>query len=215
MSSKEEILAFTELFKGADDWHIHSNYTDGKNTVAEMCCSAEQKGLRFVCFLEHVRRDLTYNYSQFQNDVESEGKNSPVVFRAGAEAKLLPDGSIDISETIAKQAWCVFVAYHGGEFPTAASFITAMQRALRNPVICGWAHPLHFSNSTNWALSSAEIRLLAETAASERVVLEYNYKRPGNSDLLKYFIECGGIVVPGSNAHTANDILTPQRDLPF
>lgn len=209
MNCKEQLERFARCFIGVDDWHIHSDYTDGSNTVREMCRSAERKGLRFACFLEHVRSELTYDYSRLMRDVQREGTNSSVVFRVGAEAKVLPDGSVDISEMVAQEAWCVFVAFHGGEFPTSESFVAAMRRALCDSLVDGWAHPLYFGKSLCWSLSRMQIKGLAKVAAVERVLVEYSLKKPAPRGFLEEFVGYGGVAVRGSDAHKATDILSP------
>lgn len=44
------------------DWHLHTNYTDGENTVEEYCEQAVKNGLKLLVFSEHVRRELIYSY---------------------------------------------------------------------------------------------------------------------------------------------------------
>ena len=47
------------------DWHIHTNYTDGENSIEDYCERALKNGLELIAFTEHVRRDLDYAFGQF------------------------------------------------------------------------------------------------------------------------------------------------------
>ena len=49
-------------FLSLGDWHVHTSYTDGKNTVYELCRRARENRLRLIAFTEHVRRTLTYRF---------------------------------------------------------------------------------------------------------------------------------------------------------
>ena len=47
------------------DWHIHTNWTDGENTVFEYCERAVQEGIPLIAFIEHVRKKLNYDFRRF------------------------------------------------------------------------------------------------------------------------------------------------------
>ena len=61
-------------YLGTGDWHCHTRYTDGRNTVMEMCTQAQKNGLELIAFTEHVRRSLSYDFSKLEADVKKARK---------------------------------------------------------------------------------------------------------------------------------------------
>ena len=53
------------------EWHIHTDYTDGKNSVFEYCKVAERLGIPLLAFTEHVRKKMDYDFDQFVEDVQN------------------------------------------------------------------------------------------------------------------------------------------------
>ena len=90
------------LLKG--DWHVHTNYTDGKNTVFEYCKQAEENGLELIAFTEHVRKKLDYDFDDFVAEVYSAKDKFDLEILAGCEAKVLDsEGTLDVSDDILKE----------------------------------------------------------------------------------------------------------------
>lgn len=55
-------------------WHLHTNYTDGENSVFEYCDVAKEMGIKLVCFTEHVSLDLSYNFNNYLLDIKKARK---------------------------------------------------------------------------------------------------------------------------------------------
>jgi len=98
-----------------------------------------------VVFLEHIRRKPDYDVERFSAEVEFAGRGS-VATVLGFEAKLLPDGSLDISEDILRSAAVIGIAEHS--FPNDAGllrdslFKVVGTYPLRWPrVTFVWVHP--------------------------------------------------------------------------
>ena len=68
---------------------MHTNYTDGKNTVFEYCKQAEKNGLELIAFTEHVRKKLDYNFDEFLADVYAAKDKFDLEILAGCEVKVL------------------------------------------------------------------------------------------------------------------------------
>ena len=83
------------------DWHVHTNYTDGKNTVLEYCEQAEKNELKLIVFAEHVRKKLDYNFDKFLSDVQSAKDKFNLIILVGCEAKMIDlKGTLDVSKDI-------------------------------------------------------------------------------------------------------------------
>lgn len=94
--------------------HIHTTYTDGKNTVDEYVNLAVQKGFKSLVFTEHVNRDSTW-FDDYMKDIaqakERYGKQIKIF--AGIEAKAIDyKGNIDATEDMIKACDIVMGVVH-------------------------------------------------------------------------------------------------------
>ena len=48
-----QLIELTDL---RGDLHIHTNYTDGRNSLTEMALAAEKRGLQYLAITEHSDR---------------------------------------------------------------------------------------------------------------------------------------------------------------
>jgi len=44
------------------DYHIHTTFSDGKNSVDEIAKSSKKIGLLEIGITDHVRKNITYNF---------------------------------------------------------------------------------------------------------------------------------------------------------
>ena len=78
---------------------MHTNWTDGRNSVNEMIIAAMSAGLEWIMFSEHNRSDSRYSYKSFIEEIEQSAKKNPgIILIKGAECKIKNfEGEIDIS----------------------------------------------------------------------------------------------------------------------
>ena len=81
------------------DAHLHTNWTDGADTIEEMIISANSVNLEWILFSEHNRKNSEYSYSSFFSDIKKFSSKYPnIKLFCGAECKILDlDGNIDVS----------------------------------------------------------------------------------------------------------------------
>jgi DNA polymerase (family 10)/putative hydrolase len=201
-----------EEYLMSGEWHIHTNYTDGKNSVHQYCKKAAKLGLSLVAFTEHVRRDLTYNFDNFTKEVESARKEyNDLIILTGCEAKVLEGGRLDVSQNVTKKCDIVLMSFHS--FPNSKrKYITALNEALRNPRVDIWAHPSRSPNRTrtnqsNLTLSDEEFIIAMDLAKKNDVLIEINkkYKVPPQP-LVKAAEKRGVKFVRGSDVHSLREL---------
>ena len=94
------------------DLHMHTTYTDGAATVAEMIRRAEELGLDEIAITEHVRADTDW-FGRFADEVREAGARSSVRVLVGAEARITDfEGTLDISPEIRTQCDLVLGSVH-------------------------------------------------------------------------------------------------------
>jgi len=157
------------------EWHIHTGYTDGKNTIDEYCARATQLGVPLVAFTEHVRRELSYDFEKFLSEIEAARERYDLIILSGCEAKVLPDGTLDVEERILKRVDYPVFAFHS--FPsTQERLVSALRTSIRNPYMNAWAHPSTFFNRWEPHDMSAELDDIFEILHQFDVLFEINKK---------------------------------------
>ena len=54
------------------DSHLHTNWTDGENTIREMMDIACRIGLKWIMFSEHNRENSDYSYNSFIEEITNQ-----------------------------------------------------------------------------------------------------------------------------------------------
>jgi len=219
-------------YLGTGDWHCHTRYTDGRNTVMEMCGQAERNGLEFIAFTEHVRRKLSYDFGRLEADVKKARKKFPrMKILLGCEAKVLDrTGSLDVSERVLRKCDIVLGTFHS--FPSLnegdkkkegvsghlqascrlpstsrkKEFESALKNMLANPDVDIWTHPITFFQQC--PLCEKDVYDIIRLCIKGNVLVENNTKPRYRSP--KLIAECrkmGAKIVTGSDAHGAEELL--------
>lgn len=96
-----------------DDYHIHTNVTDGMCTPQQIIEEAKKIGIKKVIFTEHVRETLTYDWFKFRDNILNLDIRG-VKIMVGIEAKVLNSyGKLDSSKDVFKSADIVLGSVHG------------------------------------------------------------------------------------------------------
>jgi putative hydrolase len=183
------------------DWHVHTDYTDGRNTVFEMCEQAGKNGLKLIGFAEHVRKKMNYDFSSLVNDVEkARGRFPGIRMFVGCEAKVLPGGNIDVSEDVLKMCEMVVASFHGFP-PVKEEQMNALRKMLINPEVDIWGHPATFLR--NCDLSRNEMKDIVGLCIRNKMLVEINtserYRTP--EGFMGILVELGARTVTSSDAH--------------
>lgn len=94
-----------------EDMHVHSTFSDGKNTPLENLHVAEQLGLRRLGCVDHVREDTTW-LPLFIDTIEDLRTTTSLELLACVEAKILDaDGKLDVPSDFSGVDW-IYAADH-------------------------------------------------------------------------------------------------------
>ncbi len=196
-------------------FHLHTSHTDGNLTVKEIFELAQSEGIQQLYFLEHIRRSPTYSPEQLIEEVHRESDNFEIRADVGFEAKLLPDGTLDISEKDLQLASYVGVAEHA--FPPDLSlfseawrqFLHSVESLIQElPVI--WVHPgLFFRKNRLLEENRDELLEMHLYASSRGILLErnlrYNLMDPSFAGRLPHLL--------GLDLHKREDIALWKREM--
>lgn len=101
-------LITLEKIKG--DLHVHSNHTDGRNTIEEMAQAAKELGYEYIAITDHSQhvtvagglkpKDLRKELEEIDK-INDKQKNFTIL--KGTEVDILEDGSLDLPDEILKE----------------------------------------------------------------------------------------------------------------
>ena len=102
------------------EMHLHTSYTDGQPTVAEVIARAEEVGLAEIVFTEHVRADSDW-FPAFAAEVRAAAAGRAVRVLVGAEVRITDfDGSLDITPAQRRECDVILASVHRFPGPDGA-----------------------------------------------------------------------------------------------
>jgi len=191
-------------------FHLHTNYTDGLNSIEDYFRYASKNKFKTIVFTEHVRRKISYNFDDYLSEIRRiETKFENVNTIVGVESKIFPDGSIDIPESILPMIDLLCFACHS--FPDD---ITLYEEAFKEVFVDAkwksfirvWVHPGRYLQRIGLTKHNTDIfHGLLNTAVGEGVFIENNLKQVV---LLRNIIESipSESLVVGHDAHSVSEL---------
>lgn len=195
------------------DWHVHTSYTDGRDSVNTYCRKAVSKGLKLLVFTEHVRRKMSYSYADLLSDIVRARQDFDIEIFAGCEAKVLDtNGSLDVSEDVVQQCDVVTAVFHSSPKVDKQGYLEALKAMLENPRVHIWGHPFLFAQRNDINLEEAEKEFIIKLCIENQVLIERNlkYLLP-DTDFIRLALKRGARFIIGSDAHNADELPTSAR----
>lgn len=204
------------------DFHLHTTWTDGTNSLEEMHDRSLQCGLSKVLFSEHVRKtsgDWFPEFARQTRALPTAGCRALV----GAETKAVDfAGTLDCTAAIIAEADLIMASVHRfpGERGTVRGFgdvdpaeaedleFRLASAILQNPDVDILGHPFGMCyRRFHVRPSPARMRTLIELAARTGVAVEINaHYHPDPWLLIGWCREAGATVSLGSNAHSIDEV---------
>ena len=130
------------------DCHVHSRYSDGNATIAEIGERAESLGLEWVAVCDHSQSlkiaggtSLGMMEKKIQ-EIEAFNRNSRSVrLLCGTEVDIASDGSLDYPEELLERLDFVIAAIHSGFRQDEKTITNRIIAAAENPSVHIIAHP--------------------------------------------------------------------------
>ena len=200
-----------ELAKIRGDLHTHTTWSDGTASVEEMALAAIGRGYEYLAICDHTPavgavRGLTADDLRRQALEISTVNGALAPFRVlrGTECDILPDGRLDLSDSILAELDWVQASVHGGQRLPKAEQTKRVEEALRNPYVSCLSHPKgRYINRRRE--NELDIDRLIEVSLEEGVALEVN-GLPDRLDLrdvyVRQAIEAGVTIVCSTDAHS-------------
>ncbi len=188
------------------DLHVHSIYSDGRNSIKEIALRAKAMGYEYIAITDHsksARYAGGLDEDRLKRQAEEIAKVQEEVgvrILRGSEVDILRDGRLDFDDRVLEDLDIVVAAIHTS---SNQDMTDAMVKACSNPHVDIIAHPTGrlISRRQGYPL---DISRLIECAASTKTALEINcyYDRLDLSDVNARMARDAGVKISlGSDAH--------------
>ena len=200
------------------DVHMHTQATDGKNTILEMAEAALARGYSYIAITDHSKnlamtnglneeRALEHLKRIHEIDLEMEGR---IRILTGIEVDILGDGELDLANEVLAQMDVVIASAHSLFHQPKEEMTNRILQALDNPYVRILGHPTGRLLLRREAYDM-DIAAVLERAVKMGVALEHN-AYPDRLDLsdvhLRLAKELGGKIVINTDAHHTSHLDT-------
>lgn len=163
-------------------FHLHTTYSEGLLKVEEYFKLARSYGIQSLVFLEQITKNPSYSVDKYIGEVRKYAKQYGIQALAGFEARILPDGELDISDRALEKCDILGIAEHG--FPANMTlFRTAFREAIKTASEIAeskdvvWVHPgLFFKKNRLMTTHGEEYEQLLSHAVESGIQLELNLR---------------------------------------
>ena len=202
------------------DLHMHTDATDGRDTIRQMAEAALARGLAYIAITDHSKNLAMTNglddaralahvkrIREVDKEMQSEYAGRIRVL-AGIEVDILADGSLDLENATLAEMDIVIASVHTLFNQPSDEMTARVLRALENPHVRILGHP------TGRRLLSREpyaidIEQVLQRAAALGVAVEHN-ANPARADLndlnLRRARELGCKIVVDTDAHSTEEL---------
>lgn len=211
-NSLPDIVEKTQI-KG--DLHVHTEWSDGHDSVEAMVLRAQELGYEYIGICDHSRSSrIAHGLSEekllkqntfireLRDDVEG------VTVLSGVECDILPDGSLDYPDSVLKELDFVIASVHSRFKSTREEVTTRVTKAMENPSVTILGHPTGRIIGRRDPLN-LDMEKIFDTAVETKTALEINCY-PDRLDLKDTHVrqakECGALLALGTDSHSVRDL---------
>lgn len=203
------------------DLHMHSRWSDGRDTIEAMVMTCRALGYEYVAITDHspssaASRNLTIDGITRQADEIARLREQfpDIAILQGAEVDILPDGKLDFPDRVLEKLDVVLASLHDAARHSPDQLLRRYTSAMRNPLVTMITHPTNRLVPSRGGYDLDYDRLF-ETAIATNTILEID-GAPAHLDmdgtLARRAIAAGATVAVNSDCHRA-DLLERQMHL--
>ncbi len=173
--------ALPELINVEDilgDLHVHSNHSDGMNSIEEMVRAAEERGLKYVGITDHSKSEYVAHgmddakFMKHIDYIEALSKRfEGVRVLVGAEVDILKDGSLDLGDKVMDRLDYAIGSVHTSLGMDSKSMTKRISKALESGRVDILGHPTERIINGREGITF-DFDEIAAKAAENRVAME-------------------------------------------
>jgi DNA polymerase (family 10) len=146
IEGKLPVLVGLEEIRG--DLHVHTDITDGRDTLEAMVAAAKKRGYLFVAVTNHTKRVTMVGGLDGQGLLDHwdtitalNEKTEGIHVLKGVEVDILKDGTLDIEDEVLLKADFVVASVHYDTDMPRPQLTRRMIKALEHPLVDALGHP--------------------------------------------------------------------------
>ncbi len=197
------------------DLHVHTEWSDGHDSVEAMVLRAQELGYEYIGICDHSRSSrIAHGLSEEkllkQNALIRKLRDhvEGMTVLSGVECDILPDGSLDYPDSVLGELDFVIASVHSRFKSTREEVTTRVMRAMENPSVKVLGHPTGRIIGRRDPLN-LDMEKIFETAVETKTALEINCY-PDRLDLKDTHVrqakECGVLLALGTDSHSIRDL---------
>lgn len=218
-AAADRLPALIELADMRADLHMHSRWSDGRATIAEMAAAAEARGLQYIAISDHSAylgvtggvdaarlREQAAEVAALNEEYAHRGSSFRVLH--GVEVDITPDGTLALPDEALAGLDIVIASLHVSLRQPREQVTARLLRAIANPHVDVIAHPTgRILNRRPGA--DLDMEAVLQAAAAHGTILEVN-SGPDRLDLdagnVRHALELGVNLAIDSDAHHPDDL---------
>lgn len=147
-AKKGKLPKLIELSDIRGDLQMHSDHSDGGNTIEEMAEAAKKLGYEYIAITDHTKSTRVaggQTEKEFLKELEYIDKLNPklkgIRILKGVEIDILPDGTLDYSNEVLKEVDVVIAAIHSNFKMDKEKMTKRIVKAMQNKYVNLLSHP--------------------------------------------------------------------------
>ena len=194
------------------DWHVHTDFTDGANSVFEMCEQAVKNNIKSLAFTEHSRKKINYDFKLFYKQVMEAKRiyKYEMDVLIGCEAKVIDEnGNLDLCLDIIEKVDLIIGVFHGFH----GDYYSALINMLKNPLVSIWGHPFWYLIKNKIPFfNNKKLMEILKICKENNVIFEINQKYPICNYIMEIVKNYKLKTVRSSDAHSIEELLLYSQD---
>ena len=200
-----KLINYNEI-KG--DLHVHSNWSDGGNTIKEIVEAAKQLNYDYIGISDHSQtRKIANGLDKYEleKQIKEIKKIRGIKVLAGSEVDILGDGSLDFNDNLLKKLDYVIAAIHSGFKQNVTKRIL---NAMENKNVTIIAHPTGrlIERRSECKLDFDEICRVARETNTLLEINAHQERLDLRDELIKRAVENKVKLIINTDTHTINDL---------
>jgi DNA polymerase (family 10) len=202
------------------DLHMHTVYSDGRDSVAGMVHAARALGYRYMAITDHSPTSRASRVLTIERIAEQAGEIAAVralvpdiTILHGIECDIQEDGTLDVPDAVLERLDIVLASMHESYGHSPARILQRYERVVRHPLVNVITHPANRSPGRQPGYALAFARLFEEAARTGTAV-EID-GAPGHLDLDAPLAEMaaaiGAPILVDSDCHMADRLGRQMR----
>jgi DNA polymerase (family X) len=197
------------------DLHVHSTWSDGKDSILEMATAARELGYEYLAICDHTPNvrvvpglDADALRRQAEEIAGVNERLAPFRVLRGTEVDIRSDGALDLPDDVLAELEWVQLSLHAGQRQPRKELTHKVTEAMRHPAVRALSHPKGRMLNRR-PPNELDLERTFEVALETGVAVETN-GLPDRLDLsgleIRLAIEAGVPIVVSTDAHSVRGL---------